>query len=65
MWWWIPTARGSGGSQPPEHCPLPQWSPDGRKMAFSSFQERKQRIYELDLVTGRSGCWSPTAPDST
>lgn len=30
----------------------PNWSPDGRRIAFSSFKTGDQRIWELDLVTG-------------
>lgn len=31
----------------------PDWSPDGRKLAYVSFEERKPRIYIHDIASGR------------
>jgi len=37
----------------------PSWSPDGRRILFSSFKTGNQRIYELDLDTGRERTFEP------
>jgi TolB protein len=31
----------------------PAWHPSGEKIAFTSYKDGEQRVYELDLVTGR------------
>lgn len=31
----------------------PAWSPDGRKIAFVSFEERRSNVYIQDLISGR------------
>jgi len=31
----------------------PSWHPSGEKMAFTSYKDGEQRIYEMDLLTGR------------
>jgi TolB protein len=40
----------------------PAWSPDGRKIAFSSFRNGDQRIYELEVESGRERMVDPGRP---
>jgi len=62
---WVIDSDGEGLRQLTQHESIvlsPSWAPNGRRIAFSSFQTGNQRIHELDLVSGRERIIEPTRP---
>jgi len=53
---WVADADGEG-AQPaltsPEPIISPSWSPDGRQLAYVSFESRKPTVYVHDVASGR------------
>lgn len=41
------------------------WTLDGRGMFVSSFRNMTQRVFRLDLATGRREAWKETSPSDT
>jgi TolB protein len=53
---WIADADGQGAQdalKSPQPIISPAWSPDGRELAYVSFEDRKAKIYVQDVFSGK------------
>lgn len=53
---WVADADGEGGQSAlssPEPIISPAWAPDGRELAYVSFEQRKPVVYVQDVVSGK------------
>jgi TolB protein len=53
---WVTDADGEGGQSAlasPEPIISPSWSPDGRELAYVSFESRKAVVYAQDVASGK------------
>jgi len=53
---WVTDADGEGGQSAlasPEPIISPAWSPDGRELAYVSFESRKAVVYVQDVASGK------------
>jgi Tol biopolymer transport system component len=52
---WKMNADGSGRRMLTDHAALPQWSPDGRRVAFMSLSDDNRKPTKIRLVSGDGG----------
>src|SRR5690606_17260537 len=53
---WVMSFDGSGLRQLTKNGTInlsPRWSPDGTELLFTSFRDRRPKLYLMDVATGR------------